>query len=101
MAGRSEGLYAGTCAANVDPKVPDPHASRRGREGGQQLARAQSELLGDDRGVRFHIDARKTREWGTAGRAGGWGCEAVVREGALPYVPPVPTIAATGASPEH
>lgn len=44
--------------------------------------------LGFYKGVRFHIDARKAREWGTAGKAGGWGCEAVLREGAMPYVPP-------------
>ncbi|MEO6434045.1 MAG: hypothetical protein ABIO29_08745 [Sphingomicrobium sp.] len=51
--------------------------------------------LGFYKGVRFHIDARKTREWGTAGRAGGWGCEAVLREGAMPFVSPVvPVIAA-------
>jgi hypothetical protein len=45
--------------------------------------------LGFYKGVRFHIDARKTREWGTAGKAGGWGCKAVLAEGALPYVAPV------------
>lgn len=44
--------------------------------------------LGFYKGVRFHIDARKTREWGTAGRAGGWGCAAVLREGAMPFLPP-------------
>ena len=42
--------------------------------------------LGFYKGLRFHIDARKNREWGTAGAAGGWGCAAVLREGALPYV---------------
>ena len=52
--------------------------------------------LGFYKGVRFHIDARKTREWGTAGAAGGWGCEAVLREGALPYIaPPVVPVATT------
>lgn len=41
--------------------------------------------LGFYKGLRFHIDARKTREWGTAGAAGGYGCEAVTREGAKPF----------------
>jgi len=44
--------------------------------------------LGFYKGVRFHIDATKNREWGTAGKAGGFGCEAVLREGAMPYVAP-------------
>ena len=38
--------------------------------------------LGFYKGLRFHIDARKFREWGTAGAAGGWGCTAVLAEGA-------------------
>lgn len=42
--------------------------------------------LGFYKGLRFHIDARKTREWGTAGAAGGYGCAAVLREGARPFV---------------
>lgn len=47
--------------------------------------------LGFYKGVRFHIDARKEREWGTAGLAGGWGCQAVLSEGAMPYIaPPAP-----------
>ncbi|HET9355319.1 MAG TPA: hypothetical protein VFO42_04050 [Sphingomicrobium sp.] len=46
--------------------------------------------LGFYKGLRFHIDARKTREWGTAGAAGGYGCEAVMREGAKPFVEPSP-----------
>lgn len=40
--------------------------------------------LGFYKGLRFHIDARKFREWGTAGAAGGWGCTAVLAEGAAP-----------------
>jgi hypothetical protein len=43
--------------------------------------------LGLYKGVRFHIDARKAREWGMAGAAGGFGCAAVLAEGAMPYVP--------------
>lgn len=46
--------------------------------------------LGFYKGLRFHIDARKTREWGTAGAAGGYGCAAVLREGAKPFVEPSP-----------
>ncbi len=41
--------------------------------------------LGFYKGVRFHIDSKKTREWGTAGARGGWGCAAVLAEGALPF----------------
>lgn len=43
--------------------------------------------LGLYKGVRFHIDARNFREWGMAGAAGGFGCAAVLAEGAMPYVP--------------
>lgn len=55
--------------------------------------------LGFYKGVRFHIDARKAREWGTAGRAGGYGCEAVLREGALPFTPPVVAAPAIAPAP--
>ncbi|MEO8618795.1 MAG: hypothetical protein ABI412_05475 [Sphingomicrobium sp.] len=54
--------------------------------------------LGFYKGLRFHIDARKVREWGTAGAAGGYGCAAVLREGALPYVEPLPD-AVVGVAP--
>lgn len=43
--------------------------------------------LGLYKGVRFHIDARKAREWGMAGTAGNYGCAAVLAEGPMPYVP--------------
>ena len=48
--------------------------------------------LGFYKGLRFHIDAKKFREWGTAGAAGGWGCNAVLAEGAMPFhaAPSVP-----------
>ncbi|MEQ7873746.1 hypothetical protein ABDK56_07030 [Sphingomonas sp. ASV193] len=55
--------------------------------------------LGFYKGLRFHIDARKAREWGTAGAHGGWGCPAVLAEGALPFgttplpqMPPTPVV---------
>lgn len=41
--------------------------------------------LGFYKGLRFHIDAKKFREWGTAGAAGGYGCTAVMAEGARPF----------------
>jgi hypothetical protein len=41
--------------------------------------------LGFYKGLRFHIDARKFREWGTAGARGGYGCSAVLAEGAAPF----------------
>jgi len=43
--------------------------------------------LGFYKGLRFHIDARKFREWGTAGAAGGNGCTAVLAEGPRPFDP--------------
>lgn len=43
--------------------------------------------LGLYKGLRFHIDARKFREWGMAGSRGGFGCLAVLAEGPMPYVP--------------
>lgn len=53
--------------------------------------------LGFYKGLRFHIDARKYREWGTQGARGGYGCAAVLAEGAAPYVPdstPPPAVTA-------
>ena len=45
--------------------------------------------LGFYKGLRFHIDMRKYREWGTMGARGGYGCGAVLAEGAAPspYAP--------------
>jgi hypothetical protein len=45
--------------------------------------------LGLYKGLRFHIDTRKYREWGMAGAGGGFGCAAVLAEGPMPYVEPV------------
>jgi hypothetical protein len=42
--------------------------------------------LGLYKGLRFHIDSRKYREWGMAGARGGYGCGAVLAEGAMPYL---------------
>jgi hypothetical protein len=56
--------------------------------------------LGFYKGLRFHIDAKKFREWGTAGAAGGVGCTAVLAEGAMPFRPEfvaAPTIAKSPA----
>jgi len=41
--------------------------------------------LGFYKGLRFHIDSKKAREWGTAGARGGYGCPAVLAEGAMPF----------------
>jgi hypothetical protein len=42
--------------------------------------------LGLYKGLRFHIDAKKYREWGMAGARGGYGCPAVLAEGPMPFV---------------
>jgi len=42
--------------------------------------------LGLYKGVRFHIDARKFREWGMEGARGTFGCAGVIAEGPMPYV---------------
>ncbi len=49
--------------------------------------------LGFYKGVRFHIDARKHREWGTQGRDGGTGCVAVLAESGIFIRRPRPAIA--------
>ena len=41
--------------------------------------------LGLYKGIRFHIDAKKYREWGMAGARGGYGCTAVLTEGPMPF----------------
>ena len=56
MAGRCRGLYARTPAPDVDAQVADADPAGRRREGGQQLARAQPELLGDDRRIGLDVD---------------------------------------------
>ena len=43
--------------------------------------------LGLYKGIRFHIDAKRYREWGMAGARGTFGCTAVLTEGPMPYVP--------------
>ncbi len=45
--------------------------------------------LGFYKGLRFHIDSKKTREWGTAGPRGGAGCPAVLTDNNIPYRAPV------------
>jgi hypothetical protein len=50
--------------------------------------------LGLYKGLRFHIDARKYREWGMAGARGGFGCAAVLAEGAMPFAADPATSAA-------
>lgn len=68
-----EALMSGLCRIHV------------GSGGSNQIG------LGFYKGIRFHIDARKFREWGTAGAAGGWGCTAVLAEGpAQNGLPPPP-----------
>ena len=42
--------------------------------------------LGFYKGLRFHIDSRKYREWGTQGAHGGYGCSSVLAEGAAPFL---------------
>ena len=41
--------------------------------------------LGFYKGVRFHVDSKKYREWGATGRHGGSGCGAVIAELPLPF----------------
>lgn len=49
--------------------------------------------LGFYKGVRFHIDARKHREWGTQGVHGGAGCVAVLAESGIVVRPRRPEMA--------
>jgi hypothetical protein len=54
--------------------------------------------LGFYKGLRFHVDSRKYRDWGMTGAHGGYGCAAVLAEGAAPFVPE-PAAATTLAQP--
>ena len=54
--------------------------------------------LGLYKGIRFHIDNKKYREWGMAGARGGFGCSAVLAEGPMPYVEQPAAVAAVPAS---
>lgn len=55
--------------------------------------------LGLYKGIRFHIDAKKYREWGMSGARGGFGCIAVLTEGPMPFqMDPPPAVAAAPAS---
>ena len=51
--------------------------------------------LGFYKGLRFHVDAKKFRDWGTSGARGGYGCAAVLAEGAKPFVEAAPAAPAT------
>jgi len=53
--------------------------------------------LGFYKGLRFHIDAKKYRDWGATGTRGGYGCAAVLAEGAAPFVEPAPATAPAAA----
>jgi hypothetical protein len=57
--------------------------------------------LGLYKGLRFHVDARKFREWGMAGAKGGFGCAAVLTEGPMPYVPDATTLPSAAAPRPH
>ena len=46
--------------------------------------------LGFYSGLRFHIDSKKAREWGTAGPRGGYGCPAVLTANGIIFRPPLP-----------
>lgn len=52
--------------------------------------------LGLYKGIRFHIDARKYREWGMSGARGGFGCTAVLAEGPMPFPVATPPSALSG-----
>jgi hypothetical protein len=55
--------------------------------------------LGLYKGLRFHIDAKKYREWGMSGARGGSGCAAVLAEGPMAYrADTAPTVAIAPAS---
>ena len=72
MAGRSGGLYEGTPAPNVDPKVPDADASWRCREGRHELGGAQAQLLRDDRRVGLDVDREVLDAHDATGTGRGW-----------------------------
>ena len=69
---------------------------------GIHLRRSGSNVgLGFYKGLRFHVDARKYRDWGMTGAHGGYGCAAVVAEGARPFRtldPAVPVAAYPGVA---
>ena len=56
----------------------------------QASAGSSNAGLGFYKGLRFHIDARKYREWGVQSAQGGFGCHAVLTEGAVPIDSEVP-----------
>ena len=52
--------------------------------------------LGFYKGIRFHIDTRKSRVWGASGANGGYGCTAVLAAAGrlIPAPPPAPVLIA-------
>ena len=65
------------------------------RQSGEQFLTG----LGLYKGVRFHIDAKKYREWGMEGARGGFGCAGVLAEGPMPYTGGPPPTARQDAPP--
>ena len=56
--------------------------------------------LGFYKGLRFHVDSKKAREWGASGSRGGYGCPAVLTENGIPYRAPVIIATPPAAQPE-
>ncbi len=86
--GAPESTHKTMGAVDMVPLVPITREALMTRLCGIHEASGQRFLIGLGlyKGLRFHIDARKYREWGMEGTQGHFGCGAVLAEGPMPYV---------------
>lgn len=88
--GAAESVHMTMGAIDMVPLAPTTREELMTRLCALHLARGERFLvgLGLYKGLRFHIDTRKYREWGMEGERGTFGCAAVLAEGPMPYIEP-------------
>ena len=89
--GAQESTHKTLGAVDMVPLVPTTREALMTRLCDLHLASGERFWIGLGlyKGLRFHVDNRKFREWGMEGARGTFGCAAVLVEGPMPYVEPV------------
>jgi hypothetical protein len=90
--GAQESSHKTMGAVDMVPLVPTTREALMTRLCGLHLASGERFWIGLGlyKGLRFHVDNKKFREWGMEGARGTFGCAAVLAEGPMPYVAEAP-----------
>ena len=90
--GAAESVHKTMGAVDMVPLTPTTREALMVRLCGLHRASGERFLvgLGLYKGLRFHIDTRKYREWGMESVRENFGCAAVLAEGPMPYVETAP-----------